>query len=446
MGKDGEGLELRFDRHLATLAMEPGPALVAVSGGADSVALLTLLVRSPAAAEARLVVAHVDHAQHEASAAIAARVEALAAELQLPFTGTRLDLPSGTGETALRAARYGWLAAEARRREAASIVTAHHRDDQVETVLMRLLKGSGPAGLAGMAARRGVLLRPLLSFTHQELAEYLRGLGRSWWEDPANSDPRHERVWLRGTVLPTLRTRLPGIDRNLLSLARQAAAGRDAWDALLEQLPGLDLDSSSGGVSVAATPLRGYDSATLRALLGALGRRAGCVVGPARAARIEQLLGRGRSGAVAELGAGFAAEFSCGRLRLFREAAHRPQWGATVLEGKEGGFDFGPWRVTWREEPAPGRLERAGSASWFSSGIYIVRPWRAGDRIRPLGASGRRLVVRCLQDARIPRSRRLGWPVLEAEGTIVWVPDVCRSAERLPEPGSRALRIDAEPA
>ncbi|HEX7023589.1 MAG TPA: tRNA lysidine(34) synthetase TilS, partial [Gemmatimonadales bacterium] len=72
------------------------------------------------------------------------------------------------------------------------------------------------------------------------------------------------------------------------------------------------------------------------------------------------------------------------------------------------------------------------------------RPWRAGDRIRPLGGTGRRLVVRCMQDAGVPRSRRAGWPVVVADGVVVWVPGVCRGAERLPAPGAAATRIDVE--
>lgn len=436
-------LESRFDRQLAKLALPAGPALVAVSGGADSLALLALLVRSPAASELTLQVTHADHGLHPESAAVAEAVEAVAREYQLPFLATRLALPRGTSETAARAARYAWLLSEADRQDAL-LFTAHHRDDQVETILMRVLKGSGPAGLAGIPARRERLVRPLLGFRHQELTDYLRGLGRTWWEDPANAELRHERSWLRTEILPLLRRRFPELDQRLLSLGRQAAADRAGWDALLAQLPGLDMQSAADGVSVAATSLRGYDSAILRALLGALGRRAGCLIGPARAARIERLLARGRSGAVAELGAGFAAELTFGRLRLFRDPGHRPQWGGQPLGGPEGSLHLGPWRISWREEAAPERLMRTAWSSWLAEGSYTVRPWRAGDRIRPLGGTGSRLVVRCMQDAKVPRSQRVGWPVIEASGEVVWVPGVCRSAVGIPGPGARGRRIDAE--
>ena len=120
----------------------------------------------------------------------------------------------------------------------AFVLTAHHADDQVETVLMRALAGSGPAGLAGMAARSGLLVRPLLPFRRALLAGYVRGRALPVWYDPANQNPRHLRSWLRGDALPMLRSRLPKVDEALLSVARQAGRDRAAWDAVLDLLPG----------------------------------------------------------------------------------------------------------------------------------------------------------------------------------------------------------------
>ena len=436
-------LEERFDRHLAALGLPRGVALIAVSGGADSLALLHLLARSPAATGLLFQVAHADHGIHSASAAVAESVRAAAAALGFPVHVARLELGPDTTETRSREARYAWLYRIASEVGAGLILTAHHQDDQVETILMRVLKGSGPAGLAGIASRRGKLVRPLLPFRREELAEHLHRLGLEGWVDPANRDDRHQRSWIRTRLLPMLRERVPEVDQRLLAMGRQAAADRSAWDALLDRATGLDLVREAGGVSVAATPLKGYDSVVLRALLGALGRRAGIQLGPARAARIERLLVGGRSGAVAELGAGCAAELSFGRLRLFRNPAHQVPWAPVLLKGRSGELTVGGWRFSWRREPAPERLERDQPSSWFPEGSYLVRPWRAGDLLRPLGGTGRRLVVRCMQDAKIARSRRASWPVLEAGGQVVWVPGVSRSADRIPAPGAPALRVDA---
>ncbi len=436
-------LEERFDRHLAALALPRGAALVAVSGGPDSLALLDLLARSPAGSGLILHVAHADHGIDPRSAEVAESVRALAARLGFPAHVARLELGPEATETRSREARYAWLFHLAAEVGAGLILTAHHQDDQVETILMRLLRGSGPAGLAGIATRRGKLVRPLLPFRREELAEHLHRQGLEAWMDPANQDPKHQRSWIRTRLLPMLRERVPDVDQRLLSVGRQAAADRSAWDAMLDRVAQLGLVREPGGVSVAATPLKGYDSGVLQALLGALGRRAGIQVGPARAARIERLLTGGRSGAVVELGAGRAAELSFGRLRLFRGPAHPVPWDAVLLKGRSGELVAGGWRFSWRPEPAPERLERNQPSSWFEIGSYVVRPWRAGDLLRPLGGTGRRLVVRCMQDARIARSLRASWPVVEAGGRIVWVPGVSRSADRVPSAGAPALRIDA---
>ena len=436
----------RFDRHLAKMNLPPGPALVAVSGGSDSIALLDLLTHSRVAASLELHVAHLDHGISPDSATAADQVRALSERYTLPFRLGRLELGSGATETAARAARYAWLHRQADELAAELIITAHHRDDQVETVLMRILNGSGPAGLAGMAPRAGRIARPLLPFGREELNHHVHSRGLTPWDDPANRDLRHLRVWIRVELLPALRERIPEVDRRLLSLARQAAAERQAWEELLEHSPALEFRSEHDGVSVAASPLQGYHSGAVRALLGALGRRAGCLVGPMRATRIERLLAGGRSGAIVQLGQGCAVELSFGRLRLFREGRKEGGhlgWEPLSIQGETGNLMAGDWHLSWSEENAPDRLERNASWSWFAPGNYRVRPWQPGDRVRPIGGKGRRLVVRCMQDARIARHERSSWPVVEAGETIVWIPGVCRSAEHLPAPGTPALRIDA---
>src|SRR5207245_6678100 len=133
-----------------------------------------------------------------------------------------LGLGPGTSETVARRARYAWLRAVQARRRARYRVSAHHGDDQVETVLLRVLRGSAPAGLAGMPARtRGGLVRPLLPFTHAELAAYTAERGLPVHDDPANRDSVHLRSWIRGTLLPLLVQRLgPRARDDLLRVGR----------------------------------------------------------------------------------------------------------------------------------------------------------------------------------------------------------------------------------
>jgi tRNA(Ile)-lysidine synthase len=433
-----------FRAHLQSLALPGGRALVAVSGGLDSVVLLDLLHRA-VGRSLELVVAHADHGIHPDSASVAERVAAFAAGLGLRCEVGRLQLGAGTGETSAREARYAWLFALRARLDAAIIFTAHHADDQTETVLMRALEGSGTGGLAGMRAVSGPLVRPLLRFPRVELARYARERGLPVWMDPANGDPAHLRSWIRCDLLPSLRRRLPEVDARLRRLGSHAAREREAWSRAIDLLPGLDPRGEGGGISVAAAPLETYDSALALTVVSAVAGRAGFAMGPGRAASVLRLVAAGASGREVPLGSGWRAELAFGRLRIVR-GVEPIAVGALTLEGRSGERLWGEWRISWRPEAAPARQERAARTAWFHPDSLVVRPWAAGDKLRPLAGTGRRLVVRCFQDARVPRRNREDWPVLAAQDLVVWIPGVCRSDALLPPAGSEALRVDVEHA
>lgn len=427
----------------AWLALDCPPTwrrlVVAVSGGPDSLALLHLLHATRELHRLELVVAHADHGIQPRSGEVAGLVVAAADALTLPTIVGRLGLGAGTTETDARVARQRWLEQIRRAEHADAIAFAHHRDDQVETILMRALAGSGPAGLAGMAPRQGRRLRPLLGFRKEELVRWLAGMGLAGWEDPANADAGHLRSWLRSEVLPALVIRLPEVEPALLRLGRQAAVDREAWDAVLERLPGLDLQEDGRRLSVAALPLATYDSALATSCLQAAARRAGCVLGPRRAERVLRLMRRGRSGAWIELGAGWRAENAFGRLAFFRAS---PPPGPAAVAGPNGEFAWGSWRISWSRAPAPPRPRRDGWVGWFIGEEAVVRAPREGDRLVPLGGTGRRAVRALLQEARVERSRRDAWPLVEVGGRAAWVAGVCRGAAALPAPGQDALRIE----
>jgi tRNA(Ile)-lysidine synthase len=434
-----------FRRHLARLPLPSGRALVAVSGGPDSMALLDLLLRSADVHHLDLIVAHADHGIAVESASVAARVQGLAASLGVPCEVGELRLGPMAGETPARTARYLWLSAAREQTGASCIFTAHHADDQVETILMRTLYGSGPAGLAGMAPVSGTLIRPLLPFRREDLARYVRERGLAVWLDPANQNPRHLRSWIRCDVLPFLRRRLPDIDTSLVRVGRQAAADRAAWDAALEELPGLDFQRESGAFSVAGPVLAGYGSALARAVIMAAARRVGCTVGLTKAQRILRLVCAGSSGSEVPLAQGWKAELSFGRLRLVPPTFFSvpDPW---TLAGQSGEGQWGRWRIRWRPEAAPAHQASSGHTAWFSGNSLTVRGWAPGEKVRPLARAGRRRVVRCFQEARVPRSQRTDWPVLAHDDDVVWIPGVCRSDALLPAPGTEALRVDAEHA
>lgn len=433
----------RFHRHLAALRLPDGPVVAAVSGGPDSIALLHLLVaamkQEPFAGRlGPVTVGHVDHGIHPESAALAARVRRTAEARGLACLVVEARLGPGASETAAREARYRALFELARDR-GALLFTAHHRDDQAETVLLRVLGGSGPAGLAAMNAVSGILVRPLLPFSRAEIAEWLATLGAQVWEDPANVDPRHLRSWLRTEILPRLRAVIPAVDRRLERVARLARTERAAWDALLDILP-LDLRLEGGGVSIRQAPLSDWPLPLGMQLLQAAARRAGFTLGPLAAARVLALVRQGHSGRRADLGHGLVAECAFDRISL--GPPHPAAPFQAVISGAQGRVETGGWGCEWRPEPAPERQARAGWVAWLPPGEYAVRPWKPGDRIVPLGGVGSRLVVRCLQEARIARRERPVWPVVTVGGEILWVPGITRSSQALPAAGSPALRLE----
>lgn len=421
---------------LAALTATGARCLVAVSGGPDSVALLDLLYAGAEHHGRALVVGHVDHGIGNESGEVATVVQWLAQGRGLEFVSRALGLGAEVSETRARASRRKALQEMARQVGADVIVLAHHADDQIETVLLRLLRGSGPAGLAGMAEQTGVWVRPLLGVRRVVLAEYLAARGITAWQDPANRDPRHLRSWLRSEILPAVARRLPDLPDRLLGAARQAREGRAAWDELLEASPELAMEASAGGFSVAAPPLRGYRSALRGALLAALGRRIGVPLGARRIAAVEQLLA-GRDATI-RLAPALEAELAFDRLIVRRPLGPPPP---SVTIPLEGGISFGAVRLTASLGSAPSQ-ERGGWDAALVPGSYRVRGWQSGDRIRPLGGTGHRPVSVLLREARVAPGRRHHWPVVVADdATIVWVPGICRSAACIPTEGTEALCV-----
>ena len=140
------------------------------------------------------------------------------------------------------------------------------------------------------------------------------------------------------------------------------------------------------------------------------------------------------------LGDGWMAEVAFDRLRVTR--AVRDAAVEVVPTGERGSAVFGEFRVAWTPDPAPARLPRAEWTTWIAGANWEVRPPRPGDRLVPLGGIGRRPLRRMLMEARVPRSDRPGYPVVARGETILWVPGICRSADDLPRPGTRAVRVD----
>jgi tRNA(Ile)-lysidine synthase len=443
----GVSLPVRVLAHIREnrLFRDPGEALVAVSGGVDSVALLDLLSDTASELGLSLVVAHVDHGIQSDSLTVRQSVAALAEKYGLPFESAELHLGPETTETEARRARYAWLRDVQKRRGAKYIVTAHHEDDQVETILLRGLRGSAPAGLAGISPRgRGGLVRPLLPFTRSELLAHVTERGLPVYEDPANRDPRHLRSWVRTTLLPLLNERLGSRLRgDLLEQGRHAASDRRAWDHMLDIVPELALSVQGTTFTVARASVVGYDNALSVALLRAAARRVGLVLGPTRARQLVAFAQR-PSGRRLPLGDGWSAEVAFDQLRIGRDADHAVGCALERVwpSGERGSARFGGFEIAWAPASAPAQIERATWTTWLDSAAWEVRWPARGDSLVPLGGVGHRPLRRLLMEARVPRSARPRYPVVSRGATILWVPGICRSAEGVPAPGTRAVRLD----
>ena len=274
------------------------PWLVAVSGGPDSMVLLdaAAAVRSPAS----LVVATFDHGTGRAAAAAASLVARRARELGVTSVTGRGRSGAGATEAAWRAERWRFLR-ECAERAGATIVTGHTRDDQVETVFIRALRGAGPRGLAALYARSSVL-RPLLETSRADVLSYARSRDISFVTDPSNADRRHLRNRVRLDLLPTIRAHHPGFDDDLLALARTAARWRARSEALALTFP--LMIEPSGNPAFARAPLAGLAPDELRTLWPALAARAGVVLDHRGTARLASFTIDGETGQTIQLAGG----------------------------------------------------------------------------------------------------------------------------------------------
>lgn len=233
----------QFRRDLKGLPLGDGDRLlVAVSGGGDSVGLLALLLSARPRPDLVLGVAHVHHNLRSAEAdRDEAAVAALAKALGLPFCRAKLRGKPARGQSTEEWAREGRYAALERLRAKGSwdwVATAHSLDDQAETVLMRIARGTGISGLSGIHPLSGRVVRPALGLTGAQLRQAAATCGLRWLEDSSNSDHRYLRNRVRQEVLPALEAALPGISARLAALARLAREARPQAPPAIARLEG----------------------------------------------------------------------------------------------------------------------------------------------------------------------------------------------------------------
>ncbi|HET7623325.1 MAG TPA: tRNA lysidine(34) synthetase TilS [Gemmatimonadaceae bacterium] len=414
------------------------PLVLAVSGGRDSMVLLDVFARH--FRDRVACVATFDHGSGSAATAAADLVERRAMMLGLPVRRGRMAGGGGARrEAAWREARWSFLD-DVSRATGAAVATAHTLDDQVETVFMRVLRGSAARGLAGLYATSGVV-RPLLEVSRTEVAGYAAALDLEWVEDPSNLSPRHLRNRVRLDLLPALERSRPRLSVELLELSRAAALLRAEVDEVIASRVGSSVSGST--LKVARADLQGYDAAGLRLLWPALAARAGAVLDRRGTERITEFTISGRAGARIQLSGGWEVVLHRGSAVLRRARVADEPGGARRLEGEVsiGGWSFRP---LGGERGSTGAASGEWSALLPADATLEVRPWRSGDRMTPFGATVPRRVKGLFRDAGIDAVRRRGWPVVLADDEIVWIPGVRRGATSDNISGRRAVAYECE--
>ena len=436
---------------------------VAVSGGADSVALVRALAEAAPEIGLVLSVAHVHHGIRGSEAdADAHFVADLAERLGLAFQLHRVDTPAAareqkqTLEEAARALRYAWFRSLLFEGAADAVATAHTLDDQAETVLHRLLRGAWTEGLSGIhpvidceslpqrasssgAPQRGVILRPFLAVRRVEIEAWLRAIGQPWREDATNADPAFTRNRIRHELLPQLAEFNPRIAEQLAHMAEIARDEEAWWEAELARLlPSLVLPGKpvrGGGRAVSTHPDEGsvgMELERLRALAPAVRRRVlraaadqlGCPLNFEQTERLMAMTAADASAAGAkkqQLTAELRAERTARELRLLRAAASTeksedPECCELPIPGEVTGLG-----VTLIAKP---RESGAHGESGERFPPAILRTPRPGDRVHIVHARGPKPLKEVFERMGVDAEARKTWPVVEWQGRIVWMQGV----------------------
>lgn len=413
--------------------LPPGPVAVALSGGADSAVCAWAAVEEGV----RVRAIHVHHG-YPASDRLEEAATAIAERLGVDLEVLRVQVaPGSSPEGRARAARYRALTAA--RRPGEWILTGHTQDDQAETVLAHLLRGSGPTGLAGIPPRRPPFARPLLRVARcvtRELAVMAR---LPFFDDPANTDRRHLRNRIRAELLPFIEGDIaPGARRTLARTAELLRAEVETWEDRVARLP---FDRRRGWWRLPRGVLRALPPAESALALRELVARAGAEYPPA-ADEIAGVLGLAVAGhGTLPLSGGLQAR-AAGPWLEVGAPTDDPELPRPLRIRAGRGARWGRWRfdVRVRDRPrvfplSPWELTIPASPD----AEVVVRRSRPDDRIAL--TRGSKNVADALAEVGIPPWEREGWPVVEAAGRVVWIPGVRRRAGSLGVGEGRYLSV-----
>ncbi len=413
---------------------------VAFSGGLDSTVLLFAACEiKPLTGRLRAV--HVHHGLVAHADDWARRARATCAELAVDCTVLNVNVAVGAGdslEEQARVARYAALEAVVGAGEI--LLTAQHRDDQLETLLLQLFRGAGVAGLASMPPVRafgaGLHARPLLGFDRCDLHEYAERCGLRWHNDPSNEDYRFDRNFLRGSILPALRARWPGI---AIAVARSASNCAEAQQ-LLEQLADLDrLDTGEGG-ELSVTALRRLSPPRQRNLLRRWIALHNVKMPPATRLNsiISDVIGAADGGAAVVGWGGIEVRRFQDRLLLVPELAPLDKTRRTIWPRDRAELELGSGQGYLHRRPSP---EGGIDASRFDNGLVEVGYRLGGERVRIHGKAQSKPLSRLFQEAQIFPWMRDTVPLIFIDGVLAAIADLWIVEGFAAQPGSSGLEL-----
>ena len=393
------------------------PVLVALSGGADSVALLRVLMAAGGDCRA----AHCNfHLRGEESMRDEQFVRDLCRQLDIPLIVKDFDVPSwqsahgGSVEMACRALRYEWFEQQRQQQGCQLIAVAHHADDQVETFFLNLLRGTGTRGLTGMQRLNGNIWRPLLDVTRSDIINYLKDIGQDYVTDSTNDENDYRRNRLRNIVLPIIEQEFQGSRPRILDTMANLTSDHDLLNALtIEALP------DERHIDIASLCSRHHAPTLLYHRIRHLGfNREQCQ----QAIEAAQ---QGHSG----------RQFHSGShiLIVNRQTIDIEPIDIDGEQPAQIPFDFNagihsPIHIAVKRGDAPfsprmcdGKRRIALSSQVLKCNHVVIRYWKQGDRIKPFGMHGSKLVSDLFADLKFDHAeKRQAW-LLEADGDIIWI-------------------------
>jgi tRNA(Ile)-lysidine synthase len=445
--------------------MKPGDRIgVAVSGGADSVALLRLAIELKDELGVVLSVVHFNHRiRGAASDSDEAFVRELASRYDLEFHHSDDDVPSYAVaehlslEAAGRRLRYRFFESLLRRGVLDRIATAHTLDDQAETVLLRMLRGAGTRGLAGIfpmltiepdgsGDASGAIVRPLLHFRRPELEAYLTDISQTWRNDASNKDMKHARNRVRQKVLPVLESVFtPAVRERLGEVAEIARAEEEHWEkSIREILPSVQCDANV----LIIHKLVVNDLAVRRRLVRAVAEHLGLNL---EFSQVEDVLRLAESPARGEkqimLGEEWCAVRSGDRLYFERRARTLGVSGYEYVLRVPGSVTVPELHSVFDARIIPRAAAGNRGDQMLSARVaaqLTIRNWRPGDRFFPAHTKSSKKLKEVLQERHIPQAERHSWPVIQSGDEIVWVRGFACPAHLLPKEDEEEVLVISE--